>query len=201
LMPGCAHAASAAAPCRTSLRGGFSRLTAPTFFAQHDAQAYQPPGTPARPTAPAYARDLVGYGRFPPDPKWPGGARVAVQFVINYEEGSENCILDGDAASENLLSEIVGAQPYKGQRHMNMESLYEYGSRAGFWRLHKLFVERHMPCTVYACALALERNPEAADAMVEAGWEIASHGYRWWDYQNVDEATEREHIRLAVEVQ
>jgi peptidoglycan/xylan/chitin deacetylase (PgdA/CDA1 family) len=126
---------------------------------------------------------------------------VAVQFVINYEEGSENCILDGDAASENLLSEIVGAQPYKGQRHMNMESLYEYGSRAGFWRLHKLFVERHMPCTVYACALALERNPEAADAMVEAGWEIASHGYRWWDYQNVDEATEREHIRLAVEVQ
>ncbi|KAJ1496104.1 hypothetical protein T484DRAFT_1760499 [Baffinella frigidus] len=113
----------------------------------HDAQAYTPIGG-ARPAAPAYARDLVGYGRNPPDPRWPGQARVAVQFVINYEEGSENCILDGDGQSEHLLSEIVGVPPYKGVRHMNIESLYEYGSRAGFWRLHRLFTERSMPCTV-----------------------------------------------------
>lgn len=126
---------------------------------------------------------------------------MAVQFVINYEEGGEGCILHGDAASEHLLSEIVGATPIVGQRHMNMESLYEYGSRAGFWRLHRLFTERSMPCTVFAVAMALERNPEAAKAMVDAGWEIASHGYRWIDYQNVDEATEREHIRKAVEIQ
>ena len=110
-------------------------------------------------------------------------------------QGSENCILDGDSQSEHLLSEIVGVAPYKGVRHANMESLYEYGSRAGFWRLHRLFTERNMPCTVYACALAIERNPEAALAMVDAGWEVATHGYRWWDYQNVDEATEREHIK------
>jgi len=112
---------------------------------------------------------------------------VAVQFVINYEEGGENCILNGDSQSEWLLSEIVGAQPLVGVRHMNMESLYEYGSRAGFWRLHRLFTERNMPVTVYAVGLALEKNPEAAEAMVKAGWEIASHGYRWIDYQNVQE--------------
>ncbi|EKX49593.1 hypothetical protein GUITHDRAFT_67817 [Guillardia theta CCMP2712] len=162
---------------------------------------YAPPTGTSRPKAPHYKRDLVGYGRYPPDPKWPGGARVAVQLVINYEEGSENCVLDGDGQSEHLLSEIVGAQPYKGVRHVNMESMYEYGSRAGFWRLFRMFTERSIPCTVYACALALERNPEAAQAMVEAGWEVASHGYRWWDYQYVDEATEKEHIKLAVEVQ
>jgi putative urate catabolism protein len=113
----------------------------------------------------------------------------------------QNCILHGDPASENLLSEIVGAAAYPDQRHMNMESLYEYGSRAGFWRLHRLFTSRNMPCTVYACAMALERNQAAADAMVAADWEIASHGFRWIDYQNVSEEEERRHIEAAVEVQ
>lgn len=146
-----------------------------------------------------YPRDMVGYGRFPPDPKWPGNARLALQFVINYEEGGENCILHGDAASEAFLSEIVGAQPLYGVRHISMESLYEYGSRVGWWRLHHLFVERKLPATIFAVGMALERNPEAAAAMVEAGFEIASHGWRWIDYQYVDADTEREHIRLAVE--
>ena len=113
----------------------------------------------------SYPRDMVGYGRNPPDPRWPGGARIAVQFVLNYEEGGENCILHGDAASEAFLSEITGAQPLKGVRHMNMESIYEYGSRAGFWRLWRLFGERGMPLTVYGVAMALERNPEAVAAM------------------------------------
>ncbi len=148
--------------------------------------------------APAYPRDMVGYGRVPPDPRWPGNARVAVQFVINYEEGAENCILHGDAASESFLSEMVGTAPRPGVRHMSMEWLYEYGSRAGFWRLHRLFTERRLPVTVFAVGMALERNPEAAAAMVEAGFEVASHGWRWIDYQYVDEATEREHIGLAV---
>ncbi|GAB4160200.1 MAG: allantoinase PuuE [Cyanobacteria bacterium J069] len=148
-----------------------------------------------------YPRDLVGYGRHTPDPRWPNQARVAVQFVINYEEGSENCILHGDPASEAFLSEIVGASPLLGVRHMNMESIYEYGSRAGFWRLHRLFTQRQMPVTVYGVAMALERNPEAASAMVEAGWEIASHGYRWIDYQYVSEAVEREHIQKAIAIQ
>lgn len=147
-----------------------------------------------------YKRDVVGYADHPPHPKWPNNARVAVQFVINYEEGGENCILHGDKASEHLLSEIVGAQPYPGVRHMNMESLYDYGSRAGFWRLHRLFTERNIPATVYAVGMALERNPAAAKAMAKAGWEVASHGYRWIDYQYVDEATEREHIRKTVQV-
>jgi len=145
-----------------------------------------------------YPRDMVGYGRRPPDPKWPGGARLALQFVINYEEGGESCILHGDASAEAFLSEIVGAESRQGVRHMNMESLYEYGSRAGFWRVHRLFVERALPATVFAVGMALERNPEAAAAMVEAGFEIASHGWRWIDYQYVDDAAEREHIRLAV---
>lgn len=145
-------------------------------------------------------RDLVGYGATPVDPKWPGGKKLAVQFVINYEEGGENCVLHGDKASEHLLSDIVGAAPYEGQRHMNMESLYEYGSRAGFWRLHRAFTARKLPVTVYAVGMALEKNPAAARAMAAAGWEVASHGYRWIDYQNVDEATEREHIRKTVAV-
>ena len=148
-----------------------------------------------------YARDLRGYGRNPPDPKWPGDARVAVQFVINYEEGAENCILHGDPASESFLSEIVGARPLPGRRNMNMESLYEYGSRAGFWRLHRIFVSMGVPVTVYGVAMALERNPEAVAAMREASWEIASHGWRWIDYQDVDVDTEREHLRTAIEVQ
>ena len=147
-----------------------------------------------------YPRDMVGYGAHPPDPKWPGGARVAVQFVINYEEGGENCILHGDTASEAFLSEIVGAQPYAGLRHMNMESLYEYGSRAGFWRLHRLFTARAIPVTVYAVAMALERNPTAVEAMLSADWEIASHGYRWIDYQFVAEEVEREHLHQAIAI-
>jgi allantoinase len=147
-----------------------------------------------------YPRNVVGYGAHPPDPKWPGEARVAVQFVLNYEEGSENCILHGDSASEGFLSEIIGAQPYAGLRHMNMESLYEYGSRAGFWRLHRLFTARAIPVTVYGVAMALERNPAAVGAMLSAGWEIASHGYRWIDYQFVAEEVEREHLHKALDI-
>ena len=146
-----------------------------------------------------YPRDMSGYGQHPPDAGWPFAARTAVQFVVNYEEGGENCVLHGDAASEAFLSEIVGAQPIPGQRHMNMESLYEYGSRAGFWRLHRLFTDRKVPVTVFAIAMALERNPEVVAAMKAAGWEIASHGYRWIDYQFMDEATERKHLRRALE--
>ena len=149
----------------------------------------------------AYPRDLIGYGRTPPDPKWPGSARIAVQFVINYEEGSENNILHGDAASEAFLSETIGAQPLPGVRNMNMESVYEYGTRAGFWRLYRLFTERRLPVTVYAVAMALERHPDAASAMLEAGWEIASHGYRWIDYQYIGEETEREHMQQAISIQ
>jgi len=147
-----------------------------------------------------YPRDLRGYGQRPPDADWPGGARTAVQFVVNYEEGAENCVLHGDAASEAFLSEIVGAAAIEGQRHMNMESLYEYGSRAGFWRLHRLFADQGVPVTVFGVAMALQRNPEAVAAMQAANWEIASHGYRWVDYQSVDEATERGHFRLALQV-
>lgn len=145
-----------------------------------------------------YPRDMVGYGRDPPDPRWPGGAHVAVQFVINYEEGGESCVLHGDPASEAFLSEIVGAQPLQGVRHMNMESLYEYGSRVGFWRLWRLFTERRLPVTVYAVAMALDRHREAAAAMREAGWEIASHGLRWIDYQFVPEEVERAHLKEAI---
>lgn len=147
-----------------------------------------------------YPRDMIGYGRTPLHPQWPGNARIAVQFVINYEEGGENCILHGDAASEAFLSEIIGAKPLPAKRHMNMESLYEYGSRAGFWRLHRLFTARRIAVTVYAVAMALERNPDAAAAMLEADWEIASHGYRWIDYQDIDEATEREHLHQAIAI-
>ncbi|MGA1599471.1 MAG: allantoinase PuuE [bacterium] len=148
----------------------------------------------------AYPRDLIGYGRNTPHPRWPQEARVAVQFVVNYEEGGENCILHGDRASEAFLSEIVGAQALEGVRHMNMESIYEYGSRAGFWRLHRMFTERQIPVTVYGVAMALERNPEAVAGMLEAQWEIASHGYRWIDYQYMPEEEEREHFRKALEI-
>ncbi len=147
-----------------------------------------------------YPRDMCGYGRRPPDPEWPEGARIAVQFVVNYEEGAENCVLHGDAESEAFLSEIVSAQPIENQRHMNMESLYEYGSRAGFWRLHRLFEQQQMPVTVFGVAMALERNAEAVAAMQETEWEIASHGYRWIDYQHVDENTERKHLERAIEI-
>ncbi len=146
----------------------------------------------------SYPRDMRGYGRQPPDADWPDGARTAVQFVVNYEEGGENCVLHGDSASESFLSEIVSAVPVEGQRHMNMESLYEYGSRAGFWRLYRLFTERKLPVTVFGVAMALDRNPDAVAAMQSAGWEIASHGYRWIDYQFVDEETERAHLEKAI---
>ncbi|MEL6776973.1 MAG: polysaccharide deacetylase family protein, partial [Cyanobacteria bacterium J06597_16] len=149
----------------------------------------------------SYPRDLIGYGQTPPDPQWPNDAQLALQFVINYEEGGENCILHGDPASEAFLSESVGTPPLLGVRNLNMESMYEYGSRAGFWRLHRLFTARSLPVTVYAVAMALERNPEVGKAMVAADWEIASHGYRWIDYQYVGEDVEREHIRKAIEIQ
>ena len=145
-----------------------------------------------------YPRDMVGYGRAPVDPKWPGGARVAVQIVMNYEEGGENAILHGDPASEAFLSEMIGAAPWPGQRNLNMESIYEYGARAGFWRIHREFTRRNLPLTVYAVGMAMERNAEVGPAMVEAGWEVASHGYRWIDYLNVPEMIEREHVARAI---
>jgi putative urate catabolism protein len=145
-----------------------------------------------------YPRDMVGYGRNLPDPQWPGGALVAVQFVMNYEEGGENNILHGDPASEAFLSEIVAAQPWPGMRHMNMESMYEYGSRAGFWRLWRMFTERAIPLTVFAIATALARNDEAVAAMKEADWEIASHGLKWIEYRDFSVDDERRHIAEAV---
>ena len=147
-----------------------------------------------------YPRDMVGYGRTPPDPKWPEGANVAVQFVINYEEGGENNILYGDPASEAFLSEIPGAQAWPGMRHMNMESIYEYGSRAGFWRLWRMFTERGIPVTVFAIATALARNAEVAAAMKEADWEIASHGLKWIDYRDMPKDEERRHIAEAIRI-
>ena len=147
-----------------------------------------------------YPRDMVGYGGRPPNPRWPGNSRVAVQFVVNYEEGGENSVLHGDQGSEAFLSEIVGAQSYEGVRHMNMESIYEFGSRAGFWRLHRLFSERGIPITVFAVAMALERNADAVEAMLDSGWEIASHGWRWIDYQFLPEDTEAEHLHKALEI-
>jgi putative urate catabolism protein len=145
-----------------------------------------------------YPRDMIGYGETPPDPLWPGGARLAVQFVINYEEGGENNVLHGDAASEAFLSEIVGAQAWPGQRHMNMESIYEYGSRAGFWRLHRLFTSSGIPVTVYGVATALQRNPQAVAAMQRAGWEIASHGLKWIEYKDFTKEDERKHLQEAI---
>ncbi len=144
-----------------------------------------------------YPRDLRGYGPTPPDPKWPGDAKIAVQFVLNYEEGGENCVLHGDAASEAFLSEVVGAQPWPGQRHWNMESMYEYGARAGFWRLHRLFTDANVPVTVYGVATALARGPEQVAAMTEAGWEIASHGLKWIEYKDFSPEEERAHIEKA----
>ena len=141
-----------------------------------------------------YPRDMVGYGAHPPHPQWPGDARIAVQFVVNYEEGGENNILHGDEASEAFLSEIVGADARKGVRHMNMESIYEYGSRAGFWRLHRMFTDRAMPVTVFGVATALEKNPEAVEAMKQAGWEIASHGLKWIEHQYM--SIERERLQM-----
>jgi putative urate catabolism protein len=144
-------------------------------------------------------REYLGYGATPPDPKWPNGARLALSFVLNYEEGGERTILEGDGESESFLHEVVGAPPTIGRRNLNTESMFEYGSRAGFWRIHRIFTSHGLPLTVYAVGQALERNPEAARAMVDAGWEVASHGYRWIDYIEWDEEAEREHFRLAIE--
>ncbi|MCZ7563597.1 MAG: allantoinase PuuE [Burkholderiales bacterium] len=146
-----------------------------------------------------YPRDLVGYGRDTPHADWPDGARIAVQFVLNYEEGGEANVLHGDAASEQFLSEIIGAQAYPA-RHMSMESLYEYGSRAGAWRILREFERRGLRLTVFGISMALERHPELTAAFVELGYEIACHGWRWIHYQNVDEATEREHMRTGTEI-
>jgi putative urate catabolism protein len=146
-----------------------------------------------------YPRDLLGYGRTPPHPRWPDGARLALQFVLNYEEGGENCVLHGDAASETFLSEIIGAQAFN-MRHMSMETLYEYGSRAGLWRLLRLFEERRLPLTIFGVSMALKRNPEAVAAFTQLGHEIACHGLRWISYQQVDEATERAHMVEAVQI-
>ncbi len=147
-----------------------------------------------------YPRDMRGYGETPPDPKWPGGARIAVQFVLNYEEGGENNILHGDKASEAFLSEITGAQPWEGMRHWNMESIYEYGARAGFWRVKRLFDAQGIKPTVYGVATALMRSPEQVAAMREADWEIASHGLKWIDYRNHSQAEEAGDMADAVRI-
>ncbi len=146
-----------------------------------------------------YPRDLIGYGARPPHPRWPGDARIALQFVINFEEGAENSVLHGDLQSETFLSDIIGARPYA-DRHMSMETLYEYGTRAGFWRLHRLFTSYGMPVTVFGVAMALERHPQAVQAMLLADWEIASHAYRWIDHQFMSEAEERVQIRKAIDI-
>ncbi|MCH7942000.1 MAG: allantoinase PuuE [Proteobacteria bacterium] len=155
---------------------------------------------PGAPAIESYPRDLIGYGRETPDPEWPGDAYLALQVVINYEEGGESSILHGDSASEAFLSDIAGAQAWPGQRHMNMESMYEYGSRAGFWRLWRLFTSRDFPVTVYGVAAALERNRAAVTAMREAGWEIASHGLRWIDYRDFTRDAERDQMNQAIRI-
>ncbi|MEM8743229.1 MAG: allantoinase PuuE [Pseudomonadota bacterium] len=147
-----------------------------------------------------YPRDLIGYGQNPPTAPWPNDARIAVQFVVNYEEGGENSILHGDEASEAFLSEITNAQPRIGRRHMSMESIYEYGSRVGVWRLLNLFQREEIPITIFGIAMALDRNPAVAERAMELGYEICSHGYRWIDYKDVPEDVEREHIAKAIEI-
>ena len=154
----------------------------------------------SRPEVSPYPRDLVGYGRNPPDPRWPGAARIAVQFVVNYEEGGERNILHGDATSEAFLSDVLGAKPWPGARHMNVESMYEYGSRAGFWRLWRLFTHHQIPVTVFGVAMALARSPDAVAAMREARWEIASHGLKWIDYKDVPEDEERAQLAEAIRI-
>lgn len=150
--------------------------------------------------SPAYPRDLAGYGGVPPKLRWPGEARIAVSFVLNYEEGAENTVLHGDAGAETFLSEIINAPTVPGMRHASMESLYDYGARAGFWRIHKIFTARGLPLTVFGVAMAMQRNQAAVAAMLHAGWEIACHGYRWINYQHVPETIEREHMRRAIDM-
>ena len=149
---------------------------------------------------PEYPRDLIGYGPTPPHAAWPGDARIAVQFVLNYEEGGENAILHGDPASEAFLSEIIGAAPFEGARHMSMESIYEYGSRAGVWRLLDLFRDRDVPLTLFAVAMAMQRHPAVIERALGDGHEIASHGYRWINYHGMSAAEEREHLHRAIEI-
>ncbi len=149
-------------------------------------------------TSNPYPRDLIGYGSRPPHPRWPGDARLALSLVLNYEEGGENCVLHGDPGSEVFLHEVVGLTPLKGQRNLTVESVYEYGSRAGFWRLMRMFAARGIKITVWAVGMALERHPEAARALIDAGHEVASHGWRWIDYQNVPIEVEREHMRKTI---
>jgi putative urate catabolism protein len=144
-------------------------------------------------------RELVGYGEHPPDPRWPGGARLALSFVVNYEEGGERTPLEGDPEAEAFLHEVVGAPATVGRRNLNVESMFDFGSRTGFWRLYRIFRKHELPLTVYAVGQALERNPDAARAMVEAGWEVASHGWRWIDYLEMSEDEERAHMRRAIE--
>lgn len=146
-----------------------------------------------------YPRDLKGYGKTPPLAQWPNNARIAVQFVLNYEEGGENCVLHGDAGSEQFLSEIIGAASFP-DRHLSMESIYEYGSRVGVWRILKEFEKRHLPLTVFGVSMALERSPEVTQAFVELGHEIACHGWRWIHYQSMDETTERLHMQKGMEI-
>ena len=148
-----------------------------------------------------YPRDLVGYGPNPPQADWPGGARIAIQLVLNYEEGAENSVLHGDPASETFLSDMINPAPVTGARHMSMEQIYEYGSRVGVWRLLRLFDRYGVPVTVFGVAMALERNPAAVEAFLQAGHEIASHGWRWINYQDVPEPIEREHMARAIEIQ
>ena len=144
-----------------------------------------------------YPRNMIGYGSKQIKVVWPNNSRLALQIVLNYEEGAENCILHGDKYSETFLSEIIGAQPIKG-RHINMESIYEYGSRRGFWRLHKLFSEKKIPVTIFGVAMALERNPDICEAIKNGNYEVASHGWRWIDYQNIKKSVEKKHMQLAI---
>ncbi|MBN15666.1 MAG: polysaccharide deacetylase, partial [Pelagibacterium sp.] len=145
-----------------------------------------------------YPRDLAGYGPNPPHANWPGGANIAIQFVLNYEEGGENNILHGDEASEAFLADVVGAAPWPGARHWNIESMYEYGARVGFWRLHKLFTQNNLPVTVYGVATALMRAPQQVQAMLDADWEIASHGYKWVEHKDMERQDEAAQIAEAV---
>ena len=144
------------------------------------------------------SRDMVGYGKKMPEVKWPNNAKLALQIVLNYEEGSENCVLNGDKYSETFLSEIINAQPIKG-RHINMESIYEYGSRRGFWRLHELFEEKKIPITIFGVGMALEKNQDVCNALKKSNYEIASHGWRWIDYQNISRNVEKKHMQLAIQ--
>ena len=144
-------------------------------------------------------RNFIGYGKNDYKVAWPNNAKLALQFVLNYEEGGENCVLNGDKYSETFLSEIIGAQPIEG-RHMNMESIYEYGSRRGFWRIYNNFIERKLPLTVFGVGLALQQNNEICSAIKESNFEVVSHGYRWIDYQFVDEKIEKDHILKSYEI-